>query len=149
MTLATALLFEKTLAEDVLQEVFVKLLGLRGRMRLQRNLRAYLLQAVANQARTTNRADARRVPVLANRESSSHGGSEGPDDPVEWDEARQQVERAMQELPYEQREVVLLRHYGQLRFRAIAKAQGISMSAVQARYRRGLKKLRSLLGTDL
>jgi RNA polymerase sigma-70 factor (ECF subfamily) len=64
-------------------------------------------------------------------------------------EQRQRLEQALGELPYEQREVVLLRHYGQVRFKAIAKLQGVSMSAVQARYRYGLKKLRSLLGADL
>ena len=149
MTLAKALLFERTLAEDVLHEVFVKLLGLQGRMRLESTLRGYLLRAVANQARTTNRVNARKVPVAASGSRNSHSGVEGPEDALERSERRQDVERALKKLPYRQREVVLLRHYGQLTFSAIAKAEGVSMSAVQARYRNGLKKLRSSLGTDL
>lgn len=149
MTLAAALLFDKTLAEDVLHEIFSKLIGLQGRMRIRSTLRGYLLQAVANEARTTNRASARKDSTNSDGFDGSHPGVERPERHAERAEHCQRLELALGELPYEQREVVLLRHYGQLRFNAIATVQGVSMSAVQARYRYGLKKLRSLLGSDL
>ena len=148
MTLATALLFDKTLAEDVLHEVFAKLIGLQGRLRINSTLRGYLLQAVANGARTINRAQ-RIDPTKVDALNDSRGDVERPESDVVRAEQRQRLEQALAELPYEQREVLLLRHYGQLKFRVIARQHGVSMSAVQARYRYGLKKLRSLLGDDL
>ena len=149
MTLATALLYEKTLAEDVLHEVFAKLIRLQGGMRIRSTLRGYLLQAVANEARTINRAKARKNPANVDELRNSQRGVDSPERTVVLAEQRHRLEQSLCELPYEQREVILLRHYGQARFKAIAKHQGVSMSAVQARYRRGLKKLRSLLGANL
>jgi len=149
MTLATALLYDKTLAEDVLHEVFAKLIRLQGRMLINRTLRGYLLQAVANEARTINGARVRKNPTNVDESRNSHRGVDSPEHTVVLAEQCHRLEQSLGELPYEQREVILLRHYGQVRFKAIAKHQGVSMSAVQARYRRGLKKLRSLLGADL
>ena len=149
MTLATALLFDKTLAEDVLHEVFAKLIALQGRLRIRSTLRGYLLQAVANDARTANRANAKKDPAKVDELRNCYGSVDPPESTAVLAEQCQRLEQALGKLPYEQREVVLLRHYGQLRFIAIAKHQGVSMSAVQARYRYGLKKLRSLLGGDL
>ena len=149
MTLATALLFDKTLAEDVLHEVFVRLIRLQGRMRIRSTLRGYLLQAVANEARTVNSANVRRDLTNAGELNSTHPDVERPECTADRAEQCQRLQLALEDLPYEQREVVLLRHYGQVKFRAIAKVQGVSLSAVQARYRYGLKKLWSSLGGDL
>jgi len=149
MTLATGLLFDKTMAEDALHEVFTKLIGLQGRMRIKSTLRGYLLQAMANEARTLNRIKDRRNSVDRSELHSSPPDVERPDDAAEYTERCQRLKLALAELPYEQREVVLLRHYGQVKFKAIAKCQGVSMSAVQARYRYGLNRLRSLLGGNL
>jgi len=60
-------------------------------------------------------------------------------------EELRQLSWALRELPYEQREVVLLRIYSGMRFRAIAKSQGVSINTVQGRYRYALDKLRSML----
>jgi len=149
MTLAAALLFDKALAEDVLHGVFAKLIGLQGRIRINSTLRGYLLRAAANEARTINRAKARKDPANVDAVRNSHRGVDPPEHTVVLAEQHHRLEQSLRELPYEQREVILLRHYGQVRFKAIAKHQGVSMSAVQARYRRGLRKLRSLLGADL
>jgi RNA polymerase sigma factor (sigma-70 family) len=149
MTLATGLLFEKAWAEDVLHEVFASLISLQGRLHINSTLRGYLLQAVANQARTANRIKARKNPVPIDALCGSPPAVDSPERAVMRAEQRHHLEQALGRLPYEQREVVLLRHHGQVKFSAIAKFQGVSMSAVQARYRYGLEKLRSLLGSDL
>ncbi|MHC4331906.1 MAG: sigma factor-like helix-turn-helix DNA-binding protein [Planctomycetota bacterium] len=56
---------------------------------------------------------------------------------------------ALAELPYEQREVIVLRLHGDLRFRQIAKMQRVSTKTVQSRYRYGLDKLRSTLNGEV
>jgi RNA polymerase sigma-70 factor (ECF subfamily) len=56
---------------------------------------------------------------------------------------------ALAELPYEQREAVVLRFCSGMRFRAIARMQGVSTNTVQGRYRYGLDKLKTLLDGKL
>jgi RNA polymerase sigma factor (sigma-70 family) len=149
MTLASGLLFDKALAEDVLHDVFACLIVLQGRLQIKSTLRGYLLQAVANEARTVNRIKARKNLISTDGQHNSSSEVDSPERGVMMTEQRRKIEQALGKLPYEQREVVLLRHHGQAKFSEIAKIQGVSMSAVQARYRYGLKKLRSLLGSDL
>ena len=55
----------------------------------------------------------------------------------------------MARLPYEQREVIILHLMSDMRFRAIAETQSISISTVQSRYRYGLDKLRTLLNSEV
>lgn len=56
---------------------------------------------------------------------------------------------ALTELPYEQREAIVLRLHGDLRFRQIAKMQNVSTKTVQSRYRYGLDKLRSTMNGEV
>ena len=104
---------------------------------------------MANTARNTNRQ--RRGGSLTDAQAETAGAQESPspEDAVVRAEQCEKLAAALQRLPYEQREVVLLRHYGDLPFKAIAKCQGVSISTVQGRYRYGLEKLRSSLAGDL
>lgn len=54
----------------------------------------------------------------------------------------------MEQLPFEQREVVALHMYGDLTFRAIGSQQGVPPETVKSRYRYGLKKLRLILNSE-
>jgi RNA polymerase sigma-70 factor (ECF subfamily) len=56
---------------------------------------------------------------------------------------------ALAEIPYEQREVIMLHLKGGLKFRQIARVQQTSVSTVHGRYRYGLKKLRTILDGKL
>jgi RNA polymerase sigma-70 factor (ECF subfamily) len=72
-----------------------------------------------------------------------------PESQAMLDERRQQIANALSALPYEQREVVLLRHFSDLKFKAIASIQNASINTVQGRYRYGLDRLRSLINGEL
>ena len=52
-------------------------------------------------------------------------------------------------LPYEQREVITLRMEANMSLRQIAGVQKTSVSTVNARYRYGIEKLRSLLNNEV
>jgi len=149
VTLASALLFDKDQAEDVVHEVFAKLTQNGSGIRITTNLRGYLLQAVANTARNDNRSA--RGKVLAKTDSGATNLRVVPNPAQQAMQAEygEKLIAALQQLPYDQREVILLRHYGGMRFKAIAKCQGTSISTVQGRYRYGLDKLRSILAGDL
>ncbi len=141
MTLAMALLRESAGAEDAVHEVFVKMLASQHKIRIRGNLRGYLLTAVAN----TCRDILRKGKVVVVPEQSKGCWQEGPERAVVLNEAQQHLAVALEQLPYEQREVLVLRYFGDLKFKAIAKSQGVSINTVQGRYRYGLEKLRSLM----
>ena len=142
MTLAMALLRESAGAEDAVHEVFVKLLALQHTIRIRGNLRGYLLTAVANTCRDmlTYKGKAKMPP-----DRPEGCWQKAPEEAVVLSEAQQHLATALEHLPYEQREVLVLRYFGDLKFKAIAKSQGVSINTVQGRYRYGLEKLRSLL----
>ena len=53
------------------------------------------------------------------------------------------------ELPHEQRETLMLKLKSNMKFREIAKIQGVSINTVQGRYRYGLQKLRAQLNGEV
>ena len=72
--------------------------------------------------------------------------------PDQWAVCSEEFDRlrdAVLSLPYEQREVLALRVYGQLTFKDIAVAQKLSIKTVQSRYRYALDKLRFLLDGEV
>ncbi|MCU0914427.1 MAG: sigma-70 family RNA polymerase sigma factor [Planctomycetes bacterium] len=146
VTLATGLLFDKDLAEDVVHEVFARLAENHARISIVSSLRGYLLRAVANTARNANRARRGLNQARAHPEAVDLRVVPAPELQAIQAEQSERLPGALQELPYEQREVILLRHYVGLRFKGIAQCQGVPVSTVQGRYRYGLDKLRSLLG---
>jgi RNA polymerase sigma factor (sigma-70 family) len=149
MTLAAALLFDRSRAEDAVHEVFARLLQGRPSIRITTSLRGYLLRAVANTARNANRQPRGGAFADTQVETADTPESPSPEGAVVRAEQCEKLTVALRRLPYEQREVVLLRHYGDLPFKAIAKCQGVSISTVQGRYRYGLDKLRSSLADHL
>ena len=67
---------------------------------------------------------------------------------VAGEEMRQRVRRALQQLPPQYREVVILRHLEQLAFDEITGVLGISQAATRSRYRRAMERLHNLLSDE-
>jgi RNA polymerase sigma-70 factor, ECF subfamily len=61
-------------------------------------------------------------------------------------ESRLAVEKALLQLPDEQREAVVLKVFHELKFEEIAQIQGAPVSTVKSRLYMGFEKLRSILG---
>ena len=148
LTLATALLNNASIAEDIVHSVFVSFAEGIGNFELKGSLKGYLAVCVANRARNLNKAKYQQnVGLDAAADIVSE--APGPEQLVIHREELQQLARKMQLLSYEQREVITLHLKGGLKFKAIADLQGVSINTVQSRYRYGLEKLRSLFDEDL
>jgi RNA polymerase sigma-70 factor (ECF subfamily) len=145
VTLATALLVDKSEAEDVVHDVFVGFIRSGGRFQLTGSLGGFLATCVANRARNRNRSKQKEAPVEVAVVESPAPDHERPDLAAMFGEELGFVGGALAELPYEQREVVVLRLCSGMRFRAIAQMQGVSTNTVQGRYRYGLDRLKILL----
>jgi RNA polymerase sigma factor (sigma-70 family) len=87
--------------------------------------------------------------LSVNREEQATMAVKSPVQLVVRSEQLQRLSRSITELPYEQREVIVLRLHGEMRFKAIARLQNISIKTVQSRYRYGLDRLRSILNGEV
>ena len=145
LTLARSLLGRTEQAEDVLQDVFVRLIESIDTFELTGSLKGYLITCVANRARDYLRKDRRRTSEPMEAAQAMESRQCGPLQEAIADEQRRRLTAALAELPYEQREAVLLHLQGGLRFREIARLQGVAAKTAWSRYRYGLDRLRSML----
>jgi RNA polymerase sigma-70 factor (ECF subfamily) len=148
LTLAMALLNDAGAAEDVVHDVFVSFAESAGHFKLAGNLKSYLTTCVMNRARDRIRANQRQPMRLDGTEPISSDLS-GPDHSIICSEQSQRLNHAIAQLPNEQRDVIVLRLKGEMRFREIAKLHGVSVNTIQGRYRYGLNKLRSVLNGEV
>ncbi len=149
LTLAANLLNDKVGAEDVVQDVFISFAESVDKFRLTGSLKGFLAKCVANRSRDCIRKRNRGQIAAANRAERKSSEAKSPVRLVINSEELKKLGSALTELPYEQREAIVLRLHGDLRFRQIAKMQNVSTKTVQSRYRYGLDKLRSILNGEV
>ena len=147
--MATALLYDRGSAEDVVHDVFVTLIGSCGKQRLTKSLKGYLVTCVVNDVRNKNKAGQRHQKAPLEQVAPIASDTNRPDISVVFGERSQRLIWALRQLPCRQREVLLLRLYSGMKFRAIAELDGESINTIQGRYRYGLDRLRSLLNSEV
>jgi len=148
LTLAKGLLGEQAAAEDVVHDVFVSFARSARQFQLTGSLKGYLATCVSNLARDKIRARTRQAKAL-DSVNPIITDSDNPEQSVIETEELTRLRQAISQIPYEQREAVMLHLKGGMRFREIAKQQGVSISTIHGRYRYGLDKLRSLLNSEV
>ena len=148
VTLATALLNDVSTAEDIVHDVFVSFAQSAERLRLEGSLKAYLATCVVNRVRDRFRTR-RRQPAALDEAQSICSTTGGPELSAACSEELQQLSHAIAQLPYEQKEVVMLHVHGGMMFKQIAKSQHVSVNTAQSRYRYALDKLRSSLNGEM
>lgn len=127
-------------AEDVVQEAFVRFW--RHQRALPGEPMALLVTSVRRAAFDLARREDRRS---AREEWAMDGPEYGAaqfEVPVEGEERRAAIEEALGRLPAEQREVLVLKIWGELTFDQIGRELGISQNTAASRYRYGLAALR-------
>ena len=78
------------------------------------------------------------------RSKQAETDSQKIEKPVAEDEKTHSLIEFLAEIPLQQREVMVLRLQGGLKFREIAEMQNIPVNTVRARYNYGLDKLRTI-----
>ena len=148
LALAIALSNDRAAAEDALHDVFVSFAQYAEKLRLRTSLKSYLSSCIANRIRNLKRAKSQQAVQLKEAENFSKD-CDKPDQLAMSAELYRRIEQAMSQLPYDQREVIILHLQSGMRFRAIAQSQSVSINTIQSRYRYGLDKLRSLLSVEV
>jgi RNA polymerase sigma-70 factor (ECF subfamily) len=130
-------------AEDVLQEVFYRLLKNPLRLRLVRDQAAYIFRTARNEALRflggkirDRRISSRALEFQDVIRASLSGAGRDEED---------KAARALAGIPEEQREVIILKIFEELTFKEIASVCGLSINTAASRYRYGLEKLREIL----
>jgi RNA polymerase sigma-70 factor (ECF subfamily) len=132
---AVSLLRDRSASEDVLQQVFVALL--RGRVAIDGPPLHYLYRAVRNTALNHRRDHAREVDLPSN--------GHWLESPPGKEAIGIALQSALAELPEEQREIVVLRVWGQMTLEEAALAVDVSINTAASRYRYALAKLKARL----
>lgn len=130
-------------AEDVVQEAFVRFW--RHQRQLPGEPMALLVTSVRRAAFDLARREMRRT---AREERAGGGGADQAPmfcAPGEGDDRRAAIEAALRQLPDEQREVLVLKIWGELTFEQIAVQLDLSPNTAASRYRYALAALRKEL----
>ena len=148
LSIALGLLNDPREAEDVVQDVFVAFAQDAAGFGLHGSLKAYLATCVVNRVRDRVRSERVRRRHTSDCDATPLE-AEDPERSLLYSERCERLSRALAELPYEQREVVILKVKDGLKLREIARLQNTSISTVHGRYRYGMDKLRTLLNGEI
>ena len=141
-------------ASDITQEVFVKVWKNLGKFKSGQSLKAWILTIARNTAIDWLR---KKKPILFSQlnrvdedgdlrfEDNIKDKELLPDEVFAQGEMRAKLEKALGQLPLNQREVFLLHQEEGLTFEEIAKLVGRPMNTVKSQYRRALIALRQYL----
>jgi len=128
-------------ADEVVQEVFVRLVEKRDQLGRVADPRAWLLsvahRVAVDLSRKRSRREARPLEECPYLEAAT------PDPNRRLDAAR--ASRELARLPAKQREIVYLRHFADCTFAEAARIVGVPTFTAASRYRLGVAKLRGLL----
>jgi RNA polymerase sigma-70 factor (ECF subfamily) len=129
------------LARDLAQEVFLRVYLSAGKYRENGHFPTWLFQIALNQARDAARRSTRRPTVpLADAEPPAP-----EDDRLYAKERAGAVAASLAELSDPLREVVVLRHYEDMSFEAMARLLGTPASTLKSRFTVAMTRLRETL----
>ena len=140
---AYLLVGNRDLAEDLVQEAFVRIASRLFSIKSSQAFGAYLNQTVLNLARGHIRKLARDRSLLQRL-----GGQPRRDESMPDVGARDEVLRALQTLPYRQRAAIVFRYYLDLSERQTADLLGCAVGTVKSLVSRGTQELRTRMGAQ-
>jgi RNA polymerase sigma-70 factor (ECF subfamily) len=135
-------------AEEALQDAFLRAYRALDRYEEREKFGGWLLRIVVNECRTVAARRRRRDlrfpdcdPAIWAAAMAAHAA----DHPAELAALREELARALEQLPAEQREAVLLKYTEELSYDEIAAVTGAGTSALKMRVKRACERLREIL----
>jgi RNA polymerase sigma-70 factor, ECF subfamily len=141
---ATRMLGERSDAEDVAQESFLRAHRALASYDSRLPFRTWLFAILINRCRTAMARRARRQRRVVADDLALENAT--IDDVRQAADLRGEIDWAVSQLAEEQREAFLLRHVEELSYEEIAAATGAGISALKMRVKRACERLRILLG---
>lgn len=142
---------DQQLAEDIFQEVFIKIINtLRGgRYNHEGKFLQWALRISHNLCVDYFRRDKRRPTMSPTEEFDIFNvlslSDESAEDVIMRNQSHDRVRQLIDALPEEQREVVILRHYADMSFKEIASLTRVSINTALGRMRYALINIRRMV----
>src|SRR4029077_10473451 len=129
---------DRVLSEDLVQDVFLRILRYRQTYRPGTPFRAWMYQIARNARVDAIRKVKPEAPMRAE-----------PAAPPSGDSAQQKQEvmllqRALMQLPEDKREILILSRFQELKYEEVARLMGCEVGAVKVRVHRALQQLREV-----
>lgn len=142
---------DKDLANDLFQETFIKVINtLRsGHYNEEGKFISWVLR-IAHNLVIDHFRSLKRMPMVYDTEEYSVFDTlplndSNAEDKLMDDQVKNQVRQLIEELPYDQREVVIMRHFANMSFKEIAECTHVSINTSLGRMRYALINLRKLI----
>ena len=132
-------------AEDVVQDVMIKIWQRRDSLGEVDNLEAYALRMVRNLALDRSRMHVNQTEELTDETPTAHLHSPSPEAVLEHDERISTIRTAMERLPEKQRSCMQLRDFEGKTYREIADVMQISEEQVKVSIFRARQQIRQML----
>jgi RNA polymerase sigma-70 factor, ECF subfamily len=151
---ALTLTRNRTDAEDLVQETYLRAIRALGRLRDDSNVKGWLFTILRNIWLNELR-QRRKAPEILDVEVDERTvnlvdeGAKNPHDVYVGDMEQRHVRAAIQKLPEEAREVILLREWEGLSYQEIATVLDCPVGTVMSRLARARSRLRNLLSSLL
>ncbi|HMQ08213.1 MAG TPA: sigma-70 family RNA polymerase sigma factor [Saprospiraceae bacterium] len=139
-------------AEDIFQDVFIKIIDTlrKGKYNHEGKFLQWALRISYNMCVDNFRRSKRRTKVSPSETFDIFDVLESADDNMETsmikDQTHFKIRMLVDQLPPEQREVVILRHYADMSFKEIAQLTRVSINTALGRMRYALINMRKLAG---
>jgi RNA polymerase sigma-70 factor (ECF subfamily) len=137
----------RSAAEDLVQEVFVRMLKYRHTFRVDSEFVPWMFTLARNAATDLYRARPKELPETEDTPEPA-ADLPHPIEGIERAEQAQKLQRALARLAPERREILVLARFSELKYDRIAEMLGISEGAVKVRVHRALKDLKEAFHAD-
>ncbi|MDX2001598.1 MAG: sigma-70 family RNA polymerase sigma factor [Chitinophagales bacterium] len=142
---------DKYLAEDIFQDTFIKVVNtLRSGTYKEEGKFAPWVMRISYNLCVDHFRKVKRNPTITNSDGFDifdvlQFADENAEDKITREETHDKIRQLVDQLPHEQREVVIMRHYNDLSFKEIADLTGVSINTALGRMRYALINLRKLI----
>ncbi len=141
---------DPAVAEDILQDCFLKVYANAHRIDAERPLAPWLYRVTVNLSYTwLSRGRNRRTPIDHVSDHLVSPMRHAPDQVTEQSELRQNIRKAISELSLDQRVVVVLYYLNNLSLQDIAEILNLPIGTVKSRLYYARENLRNALGPNL
>jgi len=138
---------DRGLAEDAVQEALIQMWKHLPSLHLHGSFKAWIVRIVVNEVKQQFRK--KQVPTVPLEQVAEIADDfDGTETAMVHDEERQQLKQALEKLPSEQRETLVLRYFSELTVPEIATVTGQREGTIKSRMSRGLERLRLILCND-
>ena len=142
---------EKELAEDLFQDTFIKVINtIRSGSYKEEGKFIQWAMRIAHNLIIDHFRKSKRIPTIENRDDFDIFEKvripvESIEERIITEQIHKDVKKLIDYLPKEQREVLIMRHYGDMSFKDIAEVTNVSINTALGRMRYALINLRKLV----